>query len=458
MSNQASEQHDEEFSWIPIGITLASLAALGIFSPWVLNIRLGFLLMQVVVISIVIWQVCDPFAEAAQWIGQTFRIPGSVRGATLDAVASSMPELFTGVFFVIVFVFNRDQAAEEVKGEGYGATLATCAGSAIYNMILIPAFCALVISFTRKNRPTIDVEREVISRDGLWFIFCEGLLIFFLFFNILYWWVAVIFLLLYVGYVTHLVIDARHYRRALAAIHAHIHEEIDEATPAEEIVAALKAEGVKASPALVEDIREKASQEEEETIQEASLLYGMFSIPLNMVSSFLIIGVSTLLAAGACYWLVKATEGTADELSILFNREVPLFFVAVILAAAASSVPDTFLSIGAAQRGDDSGAVSNAFGSNIFDICICLSIPLLVYSGLQNWGPVELEAESNPWELRILLAILTLATLGIMWHKFQLTRFKAIVLCLLYCVFMAYAILGSMDLTVSNLFDQWGGG
>ena len=48
-------------------------------------------------------------------------------------------------------------------------------------MILIPAFCALVISYYRKSRPTIDVEPEVIARDGMWFLGCEAVLITFLF-------------------------------------------------------------------------------------------------------------------------------------------------------------------------------------------------------------------------------------------------------------------------------------
>ena len=93
-----------------------------------------FLLSQVVVIPLVIWQACDPFAEAAQWIGVKFHLPGSVRGATLDAIASSMPELFSGIFFVIVAIFAAGDSAEAIKdsgSKGYGSTVATCAGNAI---------------------------------------------------------------------------------------------------------------------------------------------------------------------------------------------------------------------------------------------------------------------------------------------------------------------------------------
>jgi len=90
----------------------------------------------------------------------------------------------------------------------------------------------------------------------------------------------------------------------------------------------------------------------------------IFDVNLSFKSAWIVIGLSTIVAAIACYWLVEVTQATATTLN------VPIFFVAVILAAAASSVPDTFLSVGAAMRGDDDGAVSNAFGSNIFDLCV----------------------------------------------------------------------------------------
>ena len=136
--------------------------------------RLGYLAAEVALISIVIAQACDPFADAAQYIGIKMRLPGSVRGATLDAIASSMPELFAGIFFVLLAISYAVVSVYDVLqgAEGFGSTIATCAGSAVYNMILIPAFCAIFIGWYRKDRPTIEVEDELIARDGLWFVVC----------------------------------------------------------------------------------------------------------------------------------------------------------------------------------------------------------------------------------------------------------------------------------------------
>lgn len=431
-------------------ITIGSLVALAVCSPWVLDLTIAYLLLQVVVISIVIWQACDPFADAAQWVGESLRLPGSVRGATLDAIASSMPELFTGIFFVVLAVVATESAEElaTTGSEGYGSTLATCAGSAVYNMILIPAFCALVISFYRKSRPTIDVEPEVLSRDGMWFLGCEVILILFLFQDRMYWWMGVLLLLLYAIYIGQLYRDARGYQVAMDAIHRHLGS-VGEETPTQEIVETLRSEGIHANPVLVDEIKHSSQEEEEEETDSAGVFYGMFDVSLNATTATLVLLISTVIAAAACYWLVEVTRHTAIELN------VPVFFVAVILAAAASSVPDTFLSIGASMRGDDSGAVSNAFGSNIFDICVCLSIPLLVNSYLIGWEPVLLTQDGQPIEglvdLRVLLAVLTFVTLLIMWHNRQLTRTKALVLCALYGVFIAYAVLGSLGFSILSM-------
>ncbi len=413
---------------------------------WMIGLTLAFNIVAVVVISIVIWQACDPFADAAQHIGDRFHLPGSVRGATLDAIASSLPELFTGIFFVIVAMTasGGEVSQAEASGEGYGATVATCAGSAVYNMILIPAFVALVISYRRKERPTVDVEDKVIARDGVAFLLCEIMLLVFLFMNQLHWWMGIIFIAAYCVYIRLLYSDWKKFETVKGMF---LKVGIDK--NAQDVQEQLVGEGKLMSLSLVEQVqaelhRRGNDDDDDDDADEAGVLFGFLSIPLNSLSSWGTIVVSTIIAAAACFFLVEVTL----ELASILN--VPTFFMAVIVAAAASSVPDTFISIGAAMRGDDSGAVSNAFGSNIFDICICLAVPLILNCALNDWQPISLMQDGKPMAglvgLRVLLGILTVITLAIMWHNRQLTRNKAFVLCGLYCVFIAYAVLGSLGI------------
>ncbi len=450
----AEEGDGEGGDWYGLAVAIVATVLLVLF--WLINWELPFLLLAVVVISIVIWQACDPFADAAQWVGTTLGVPGSVRGATLDAIASSLPELFSGIFFVVLAIAtvdpNNPTAVEAAGAEGFGATIATCAGSAVYNMILIPAIVTMTIAAYRKSRPTIDVEDEVLARDGVWFLVCELALLGFLYQNEMSWWMGFVLIGMYCLYIGQLYRDTMIYRERVKHIAHYLNSEGLETATAT-VVSDLAKQNHKVHPLLVDKIRDEIKSGEvegEEEVEEApdgaGALFGFVEIPLNGITAALILVLSTALAAGACYFLVDVTRTTAHTL------EVPTFFVAVILAAAASSVPDTFLSIGSAMRGDDSGAVSNAFGSNIFDICICLSVPLLVNSYLVGWGPVALTQDGEPIAglvgLRISLFVLTGITLAIMWHNRQLTFRKSLILCGLYGLFITYAVLGSLGILV----------
>ena len=432
-----SPEPEDNGTSLSIKIVLFSLVACAVtgyfwYSTGNTIVAISCLLLQTVLVSIVIWQACDPFADAAQYIGHELKLPGSVRGATLDAIASSMPELFTGIFFVLLVVWGSDSeqlesASEMGSDEGFKATIATCAGSAVYNMILIPAICAIFISRYRKSRPTIDVERRVITRDGAWFVAMEVLLIGFLMQKEIHWWMGAVFLVCYAVYVVVLV-----------------EKKIESGLSVDESLQELRDSGVNVSRDLERRFRMakngEAEDDEDEYPESAGILFGLFEIKLNQLLAWTIVLISTLIAAAACYWLVEITRETAAKLGI------DVFFVAVILAAAASSVPDTFLSIGSAKSGDDDGAVSNAFGSNIFDISICISVPLIVACYLNGWEPIVIEQSGEIAGLQIMLAILTVITLGVIWHKLQLTFGKAIFLCSLYVLFIAYAVLGSMGL------------
>ena len=364
-------------------------------------IELAFVLSAAATISMVIWQACEPFADAAQWVGIRLKIPSSVRGATLDAVASSLPELFSGIFFVMVALSGQKSAAERLleSSHGYGSTIATCAGSSIYNMLLIPALCAIVISYVRRKSPHIQVEKDVIHRDGTWVIATQIGLLIFLFQSELHWWMGAAFLAAYAGYVLHLYIDTRRYRKRLQS-------------------------GLETAP-------------DEDSSTE--FLFGFFEIQLNAVTSTIVLAVSATVAAIACYFLVELTNDSAQNLG------VSPFFIAVILAAAVSSIPDTFVSLGSARRGDDSGAISNVFGSNIFDICIGMSLPLFVSIYLNDGQPITLDAVEGVVGLRVFLFVLTSVGMFILWKTKRVSRRTGWFFCSLYVVFIMYAVGGALD-------------
>ena len=59
-------------------------------------------LLLVLLSSLIIWRASDAFETASDYLGRN--LSDGVKGATINAIASSMPELFTSIFFLFVFL------------------------------------------------------------------------------------------------------------------------------------------------------------------------------------------------------------------------------------------------------------------------------------------------------------------------------------------------------------------
>jgi len=470
--------------YILLGLLVVMIIAISIFF-WG-NFPVWYWFLLVLLLSIVIWKACDPFSEASFFLGRN--IPGSVRGATIDAVASSMPEFFTVIFFLIIF-------------DRYESGIATCAGSAIYNMIVIPAICTFFIFNYRKLRgldTNLVVEKEVLYRDGLYFLFSEIVLISFISQGELTWWMGLAFILLYIGYAFWLWLDAKRHKRRLSPREKYrinrLCENFHAAVRSRKLDKLLDIWPDLLDSEIAEDLEEEPDefweslnnhihvpkQNEEGACSEictcqvraqggedftvdyiGGRLPGMLRLNIEQndniweiqsavkydhtkSQAWMTILIATLFVALACYFLTVSCEEIANGLGI-----TP-FFVAVVIAAAATSVPDTFLSMLSARKGDDSGAVSNAFGSNIFDINIGLGVPLFFWT-LYKGEPVTVIGEGVR-EVRIVLLALSAVTLIIFSVKMKLNRTKAIILFGLYGLFMVYAVMrGWLDFDFAEL-------
>ena len=142
--------------------------------------------------------------------------------------------------------------------------------------------------------------------------------------------------------------------------------------------------------------------------------------------------ISTIFIIVACWILVYSCEIIGVSLGIHG------YFISVIIAAAASSIPDTILSVKDAGKGNYDDAVANALGSNIFDICFALGAPLFVFTMI--YGPITMDATTseNIVELRILLLVLTIITFVLFLIYKQMTKGLAYALLAMYGIFVAF--------------------
>jgi cation:H+ antiporter len=349
------------------------------------------MLASIIYISIsclVIWRSSNGFEIASDFLGR--KLPLGIKGATLNAIASSMPEFLTTMFFLF---YLRD-------ADGFSGGLGVTSGSALFNLLIIPALVVLMLFRCEKGR-CIELNKKVLLREGSVLLISQLIFVSFLFSGELLGRHGLILVLVYFVYLGILYFISR-----------------------------------KRPKSKREYIRAPAPQKRK--LPGALLSLDMTSIILNgrkitTVKAWTLLGTSTLIMTFGTWLLVYGTD--------LFGEitEIPLIFVAVVLSAAATSVPDTIISIKDARKGNYDDAVSNALGSNIFDIAFALGFPILLYNLIYGEGMVINQAllvfTKEVW---VFLLLATFLTMAIMLIGKKFNRRKAIALLGIYLLFLFF--------------------
>ena len=355
-------------------------------------------LFLIVVCGYVIWRAGDTFLEGSNYIGRNLR--DGVKGATINAVASSMPELFIALFFLF---FLKDVV-------GFSGGLGTSFGSVLFNSLIIPSIAVLGV-LSKSKKQSVEVSRKIIIRDGLWLLLVEFVLIYFIQQGVISWVESLVLIVIYGLYVMYLF-------KTMKGGH-----EID--------------------------YEEPFSDKEKVSFLSAFIILDLKRIiignqKLNTNKAWLVFIVSSLIIGFVCYFLVIACEWLGSETySVYWFGElqglgIPLLFVAIVFAAIGSSFPDTIISYKDAQKGNYDDAVSNAYGSNIFNLCVALGLPLFFFTFI--YGPIELTPE-----IVDLISSLSWWFFGLTFFSIFLytrpggvTRNQAFVLILSYIIFILF--------------------
>ena len=357
-------------------------------------------LFLIILTSIIIWKSSDGFDIASSYLGRN--LSNGVKGATINAISSSMPELLTGLTFLL---FLKDS-------EGFSGGLGTVAGSAVFNAMVIPAFSVIVV-YHFKIATSIKVSKNVIYRDSISLLIAQATLILIIYFEMLNWLGGLILVLLYSFYVFYMFLKMEKNKPT-----TYVEENHD--SNKNRLILFLKLDFF---GAIIGNRKLNSSN----------------SILLLIISLFFI-GTSCLILVKACE-LIGEEEYTFLGFHNLKGLNLPISIIALIIAAAATSVPDTILSIKDAKKGNYNDAISNALGSNIFDICFALGLPILLYTSF--YGPIEMDPITLSFSLNILIILffLTLLTFIVFNYGESIGVSKAIVLLLMYVVFIVYIIL-----------------
>ncbi len=324
------------------------------------------------------------FVVSLDKLSHRLNMSHDMAGATFMAIGSSAPELFVAIIALI------KPGGHEAIGIG------TIVGSALFNLLVIVGAAAVVKNSTIAWQPVVrDLLFYAIAILGLYYVLYNGRV---------EAWEAAILILLYGVYVYAVFMWKKWFN----------YDELND-DPEED-------------------------EDEEKTGWRAIfkpldwILAKFFPSSDHYLITF---GISISLIAVLCWVLVESAIGISHIL------DIPEVVIALTVLAVGTSVPDMVSSVIVAKQGRAGMAVSNAIGSNIFDVFIGLGFPWFVKTLIQNENIIFDTARLNV-SVGLLSGSILIILFFLIWRKWKLTQNLGFILILLYILYVVWEIFRSL--------------
>ncbi|MCB8945709.1 MAG: calcium/sodium antiporter [Ardenticatenaceae bacterium] len=348
-------------------------------------ISFGVIVVCIYLLSIV---TDEYFIESLDEISAKLKLPSNVAGASLMAMGSSMPELSIALLSLV-----------QQGGEHSDVGVGNIVGSAVFNILVITGLSALV-------RPA-KVSWQVVVRDCLIYTVSIALLLGTFADGQVTLFEVLLFLSLYAIYIFIL-----------------FQWNLFVPNGGEDIVEVLEKELEKESAKTGWYYRITAGV-------SAVIGFTTGDPRRSYIRTFLISIVYIVLIS---YFLVEYAVVFAGAIG------VPPIIIALTVLAGGSSVPDLIASVLVARQGRGEMAVSNAVGSNIFDISIGLGLPWLII--LLARKETITVGTADLWSSTMVLLITVVILFVFLSTNRELSRKEGGVLILLYIGYVLWIWLG----------------
>ena len=328
--------------------------------------------------SLLLYRSCSWLEASSHRLAEYYGIPDVVKGSVLTAVSSSLPEFATAVLALPVH-------------DDFELGLSAIIGSAIYNVLVIPA-CSVFV----RGR-SLRANRELVFREAQFYLVSVAALL-----------LVVCFAVIYDG------------------------EGAPSAAPGTEPIFGTLTRPLALIPLAlyglylfiqyleIKDYRQVAVRDlSVRPVREWAILIGCIGL--------ILLGVELLLRC-------------AIELGR--QLETPTFLWGLTVVAAATSIPDTLISVRASQEGRSESSISNVLGSNVFDLLVAVPAGVLIA------GAVSVNF-SQTVPMMGFLMIATITMLVSMRRDMEISRAEAVVMMALYVGFgrwMTAEAFGIMNL------------
>lgn len=320
-----------------------------------------------VIATAIVWKGSDILEQASEKLAAYYELPGIVQGAVIAAVGSSFPELSSTVLATLL------------HGQ-FDLGVAAITGSAIFNILVIPAVSALAGS------GNLESSRDLVYKEAQFYMVSVAVLLLTFSFAVIYYPVQGETL---VGLLN----------RPLALIPIGLY-------------------------VLYLFIQYQ------DTIEfDAPDVTG-----ISAVKNWVLLLLSLVFIAVGVEGLVWSAIGLGEA----FNTPSVLWGLTVM--AAGTSLPDAFISIKAAKKGNADTSVANVLGSNVFDLLIAVPVGVMIAgSTTVNYG------RTAP-----MFGFLTLATIMLftmMRTNLEIERWEAYSMLGAYAMFILLIVFETIGVT-----------
>lgn len=332
---------------------------------------LGQLFLYIVLVvasTAIVWQGSFILEDSADRLSAFYQLPPIVQGAVIAAVGSSFPELSSTVLATLL------------HGK-FELGLAAIVGSAIFNILVIPAVAGLISG-------NLAVDRLLVYKDAQFYITSVTVLLLSFAFALIYnpventEWVGRL-------------------NRPLALIPVALY----------------------GLYVFLQQQDAKEAQQDSSPPEGINVIWQWLRLLFSL--GLIVISVEGLVTAAIAFGEILNT---------------PSFLWGLTTIAIATSLPDTFVSVKAAQEGRSTISLANVLGSNIFDLLVAIPVGVLIAGA----STVNF-AVAAP-----MMAVLTLATIilfAMLRTKFVLSTVECWILLALYVGFITWMVLETIGIT-----------
>lgn len=330
-------------------------------------------LLTIIFSFYIISKVIDEyFIKSLDGISDWLHMPKSIAGATLMAFGTSAPEIFTS----LIAIFVLHQGAEI----GIGSVV----GSSLFNILVVIGIAAAINGIRVGWRPMLrDMIFYGISIIILHEILADSMITIF---------ESTFMIIVYLIYTAVLLIWS-----------FYVHEKID--------------------PDVLDIVEDHIEQGEHRKIRVKNLTYRLFK-PLDKILHIIpdpddhpkwtipVFFLSLLLIGIVSFVIVEA----ANQIAITLNIHPAI--VALTIIAGGGSLPEVIATSIVAKKGYGEMAISNAVGSNIFNILLGIGLPVYIYN-LINGDLTHVGIENVSSSIILMFATLIAVFVILVTHHFK---------------------------------------